>query len=178
MSHPFGLPFLFISLAISSLACGDEPAPRAATQSPATSAARPAYDVPFRTDVKLARDLGEVCEAALSQNRPLLLEFSAAWCGDCRKLGEMKKAAPLARELADWSSLTVNVGRFDRHNDMMAALDVESIAHWAILAPTDCAAPIGSWPRRAQRTLEVSSGKARHLTPSDLAAWLKSLRRA
>ena len=178
MSHATLLAFLLVGLAATSLACSEEPTSTAATTGPNAISTHPSYDVPFRTDTELESVLGQVCEAAVARQRPLLLEFSAAWCGDCRKLGEMKTDDALAQELAYWPKLIVNVGRFDRHRDLMAELDVESIAHWAVLAPTHCKAPVGSWPRRAQRTLEVSSGEARHLSPSDLAAWLKGLRRA
>ena len=136
-----------------------------------------AYDVPLRTAVDLEREIAAVCrEATRDAARPVLVEFSAAWCGDCRKLAGMKREPALARELARWPHLDVNVARFDRHRGLLDALGVESIAHWAILAPDDCSQPLAAWPRIADRTLEVSSGAARTLSAADLAAWLAALR--
>ena len=141
-----------------------------------TAAVASAYDAPFRSEAELATAIEVVCRASIRREQPLLLEFSAAWCSDCRALQTLKQAPALAREIEAWPRLTVNVGRFDRHRELLADLGVKSIAHWAILAPENCAAPVGAWPRRAQRTLEVSSGTARHLTPDDLARWLAELR--
>lgn len=140
------------------------------------SAGTPPYDVPLRDDAELATAAARVCREAQVAGRPVLVEFSAAWCSDCRALAGMKTAPALAAELERWSRLTINVGRFDRHRPLLAALEVEAIAHWSIFAPTDCDQPLEAWPRRARRTLEVSSGDARHLTPGDLAAWLEAQR--
>ena len=144
-----------------------------------------AYDVPMRSDAELAGELAALCENAMARPRspafsrsshPVLVEFSAAWCSDCQRLGEMKQAKTLAEELSEWPSLTVNVGRFDRHRDILDGMKIDSIAHWAILEPADCADPIVRWARIADRTLEVSSGQARNLTPADLAGWLRDFR--
>ena len=178
---PLALAVLLISLALALVAC-DEPAGDVATTASAPTASAPtagtptAYDVPFRTDAELDQEIGRVCRDAIERDRPLLMEFSAAWCSDCRKLNEMKSESTLAAELSEWSSLTVNVGRFDRHTELMASLDIESIAHWAIFTPSDCRTPVSAWPRHAARTLEVSSGAARNLTPRDLAEWLSAFR--
>lgn len=169
--HPI-VSLLALVVLLPLLACepttGDETAP-----SPPTD-----YDAPFRTDAQLTAELETRCHSARDAGRPLLLEFSAAWCSDCRKLHAMKQDALLAEELEEWETVVVNVGRFDRHRPLLAALGVESIAHWEVLAPTRCDTPIGTWPSLARRTLEVSSGDARDLTPGDLADWLSRLRAA
>src|SRR6056297_3099252 len=78
---------LFASLALAlptclSLAGCDEP-------DSSTPAAR--YAVPMRSDAELAALLRELCEQA-GGDRPVLVEFSAAWCSDCQRLQEMKRA--------------------------------------------------------------------------------------
>ena len=170
--HANPTPALVALLATSwVLAC--EPASPGDPDPPSPTAA---YDVPFRSDTELSRELVSVCRAAREAGRPLLVEFSAAWCSDCRRLHEMKRAPALADELARWPAIVVNVGRFDRHRPLLATLGVESIAHWEVMAPARCTEPIGSWPTVARRTLEVSSGAARDLTPRDLAQWLAAIR--
>jgi thiol:disulfide interchange protein len=164
-----------VAVGLSSAGCSPDAPPETDAN---TAAAATAYDAPFRTEAELATAIDVVCRASTRQAQPLLLEFSAAWCSDCRALQTMKRDPTLALELEAWPRLTVNVGRFDRHRDLLATLGVKSIAHWAVLAPEDCTAPVGTWPRQAQRTLEVSSGEARHLTPEDLARWLADLRTA
>jgi thiol-disulfide isomerase/thioredoxin len=136
-----------------------------------------AYAAPFRSDAELRALLDATCRMARQEDEPrVLIEFSAAWCSDCRRLHEMKQAPTLARELEAWPRVVVNVGRFDRHRDLLDALGVTSIAHWSVFEPTRCDAPLPAWPRRASRTLEVSSGAARDLTPEDLADWLAEQR--
>ena len=104
-------------------------------------------------------------------DQPLLVEFSAAWCSDCRKLHGMKQDPALGEELGRWPKIVVNVGRFDRHRKLLASLGVESIAHWEVFAPSTCTAQIDEWPNLGERTLEVSSGEAKDLTPDVLARW-------
>ncbi len=134
----------------------------------------PRYAAPLRSDAELADLLQRLCEQA--GDHPVLVEFSAAWCSDCQRLQEMKRSETLAVELEQWPQVTVNVGRFDRHRDVLDAMAIESIAHWSILAPGgSCLQPIQHWTRIADRTLEVSSGEARSLTPADLARWLRRL---
>ena len=141
-------------------------------------AATPArYAAPLRSDAELASELQSLCEQA-GPDRPVLVEFSAAWCSDCQRLQVMKREEALAAELAQWPHTTVNVGRFDRHRNILDAMAIESIAHWSVLASESCREPIQHWTRIADRTLEVSSGEARSLTPDDLARWLRRLRRS
>jgi thiol-disulfide isomerase/thioredoxin len=136
----------------------------------------PAYDAPLLSPQAVRRELSAACVASTESKRPLLLEFSAPWCSDCQKLHIMKQESVLASELARWPSVTINVGNFDAHRDLLEAFGVEQIAHWAVLAPNDCESAAPSWPRLAQRTLEPSSGQERSQSPSDLAHWLLAFR--
>ena len=88
----------------------------------------------------------------------------------------MKQQSVLESELANWPKITINVRSFDAHRDLLDAFEVRQIAHWAVLAPSNCAAPFASWPRLAQRTLEPSSGAERSQSPADLANWLLAFR--
>ena len=166
-------------LAAMLLACPDAESETRGHREQAANAP-PDYDVPLRSDAELDRVIAATCQTATSgrgdANGALLVEFSAAWCGDCRKLAGMKQEPALARELERWPRIVVNVGRFDRHRALLDAMGVESIAHWAILRPTRCDEPVESWTRLAERTLEVSSGAARDVSAADLARWLAALR--
>jgi len=137
---------------------------------------RPAYDTPIRSPHELTAALSTECERARERKRPLLIEFSAAWCSDCQKLDIMKRSQVLADELEKWPHVIVNVGEFDQHLDMLEAFEIRSIARWVILKPIDCERPVDRWPRIAQRTLEPASGEQRDLSPADLAKWLENLR--
>ena len=176
---PIRLALAVLAIPLLTAACErpDEPLAEA-TAAPAPAVAPKPYAVPMRDDETVAGLLAEACNAARTRsNARVLVEFSAAWCSDCRKLDGMKQAPALAAELADWSHVTINVGRFDRHRDLLDALAIRSIAHWSIFEPEDCDAPITRWPRLARRTLEVSSGRERDLGPADLARWLAEQRR-
>ena len=169
--HTNRIPALFaLVAAVALVAC------ERAREDPATSSPSTGYDVPFASEAELATRLSGLCLDAREANQPLLIEFSAAWCSDCRRLHEMKQEPALAEELDAWPAVIVNVGRFDRHRPLLDSLGVESIAHWEVLAPTSCEEAIDTWPRLARRTLEVSSGAARNLSPADLARWLAKLR--
>jgi len=166
------LPLLAL-LGLVGAACDARDEPRQAPTAPLDPTA---YDVPLLSESDLAVTLVDACARARDRDQPLLVEFSATWCGDCRKLHGMKQEPALAMELERWPSVVVNVGRFDRHRRLLAAFDVESIAHWEVLAPSRCDEPVATWPSLAARTLEVSSGAARSLTPAALADWLARLR--
>lgn len=161
-----GLLAVLVALSVAlSFACDQ------ATDNPPTE-----YDTPLLSPSALRAEIRQACDVALGDARPLLLEFSAPWCSDCQKLHRMKQASVLAEELAHWPKVTINVGQFDAHRDMLEAFEVKQIAHWAVLAPNLCDTPAESWPRLAQRTLEPSSGQERSQSPADLAQWLLAFR--
>ncbi|MBW2498982.1 MAG: thioredoxin family protein [Deltaproteobacteria bacterium] len=134
------------------------------------------YDTPLRSDAAVRARLASACRESIERNRPLLLEFSAPWCTDCQLLHTMKQRGALARELARWPAVVVNVNQFDRNVELLAAFGVERIAHWAVLAPRDCDRPAETWPRLVQQTLEPKSGAERGTPPDEIARWLVALR--
>lgn len=159
-----------LATSLTFFGCTTETEPEEPSQEPLP------YDVPLRSDAELANAIDALCRDAVERGRPGLVEFSASWCGDCRKLHGMKQTPVLAAELESWPRMTINVGRFDRHRPLLSSLGVESIAHWAVLEPNDCRDDIASWRRLGERTLEVSSGAARDVSPEELAGWLEDLR--
>lgn len=134
------------------------------------------YDTPIRSDAAVRAELASACRESIERDRPLLLEFSAPWCTDCQLLHAMKQQGALARELARWPTVVVNVDQFDRNVALLEAFGVERIAHWAVLAPRDCDPPAETWPRVVQQTLEPKSGASRGTPPDEIARWLVALR--
>lgn len=136
------------------------------------------YDVPIRSSGEIVASLRAACEDSLDRSRPMLVEFSAAWCSDCQTLHRMKQRRVLERELSSWPKVVINVGMFDRHRELLEAFGVEAIAHWVVLSPRDCAPPAASWRRLAERTLEPASGPERGLSAAEIAEWLAAIRAA
>ena len=134
------------------------------------------YAAPPQTGAEVRAELADICQAAVANKQPVLVEFSAPWCSDCQRLQRMKQESVLVRELAEWPNATINVGRFDLHRDMLDSFGIEKIANWSIFQPTDCDAPFELWPRVISRTLEPSSGAERDTSPSQLAQWLRNFR--
>jgi thiol-disulfide isomerase/thioredoxin len=163
-----------------------------ACEEPPTTA-RPASQVPLeataprvptpekwvkRTDLELDDLLKSTCDAAVQDQKPILLEFSAAWCVDCRRLVELSSQPEVRDELARFHHVTVDVGQWDRHQALTKAFGVGMLAWWAVLTPTDCSAPIPTWPRRAEGGFEPSSSGQGARTAEDVLSWLRHARTA
>lgn len=137
---------------------------------------RPArYDVPKRSDAEVDALLAQACRQAQAQDRPLLLEFSADWCPDSRRVFQMRATGQVAQELdRHWELAAIHVGRFDRHADLRQAFSVTSVATWVALRPNDCSASAASWPRLGQIVLEPVTGDP--VSEPELTAWLRRRR--
>ena len=162
-------------------ACGTAtpPSPEPTAAAPARPALRerPVRDDGYwvaRTDEELDAALRGACEAAKEKGQPLLLQFSAPWCVDCRRMRAMAAEAPLAPALAGWTSLIIDPGRFDRHEGLLQAFEVSRLATWVAVAPTDCALPATAWPRLAHGAFEPATGTP--VTAEALVAWLDAAR--
>jgi hypothetical protein len=151
----------------------------AVEQPPSTPSAdansTPPYAVPQRTAEEVAVALREACESAKAQQRPMLLEFGASWCNDCRRLGSLARIEPLAAELAKWQRVEVNITDPDPHEALLGSFGVRAIAHWEALVPTKCDVAAGRWKRVASRTVEPK--RADVATAEQLANWLTTARK-
>lgn len=129
------------------------------------------YAVPERSEEDLSVAMRTRCRAAKAAGKPLLVEFSARWCPDCRALATLKEQPPLSEALAQVELLEINVGNFDRHPALLAFFDVDRIATWVMLRPEVCETPIFSWPRVGRRVVEPESSP---VAVSELAAWVRA----
>lgn len=82
---------------------------------------------------------------------------------------------PLASELAGWEEVVVDVGRFDRHEALLAHFGVDRIAWWAALRPTDCGRPVVEWEVLKTGVFEPESGSGPK-TADAVAGWLVAAR--
>ncbi len=139
---------------------------------PAKRRTERAYNIPERNETELAADLRAACVEAKIKGSPLLIEFSAPWCGDCRRLAQMKQEPNLSSALAKTPHYVVNIGHFDQHEALLNAFSVKSIAKWKVVSSEDCGKPALEWRQLASRTLEPATGKS-VVTSSDLVAWLE-----
>lgn len=101
---------------------------------------------------------------ARADGKKVLLEFVADWCHDCREVVRVASAGPAAEVLArDYELVYVEVGRLDRHVELIQRYRVERIATLVVLD--------AQGERVAQTTLEPLSNH-RPLTSAALAGWL------
>lgn len=167
------LPMLLLGC---SLGTQSEPAP-APPASSVPPRDRPVRDADYwveRTDDALDSALTRTCERALERGRPVLLQFSAPWCTDCRRMRTLSSAEPLHGELAHWQSLVIDPGRFERHKELLEAFEVSRLATWVAAAPSDCKLPATGWSRLAKSSFEPVTGEP--VSADDLTAWLRAAR--
>lgn len=104
---------------------------------------------------------------AQASGRRVLLDFVADWCEDCREVVRLSHEEP-SRSVIErrYVVVYVDVGRFDRHRELIREHRVDRIAALVVLEPV-------SGQRIARTTLEPITGGQRGLTSSGLADWLR-----
>lgn len=129
-----------------------------------------------RSPLELDTALKASCADAVEADKPMLLAFSAPWCGDCNVLRKLEEEDPLKTELAHWEKLVIDVGKFDRHKELIRHYGIGGIAFWVALKPTSCDKPVTNWPVLKSGTFEPDSNPDGPRTAEDVAAWLSSAR--
>lgn len=91
---------------------GEDPKPAAKT-----AKAAPTYDV----DAVGADQIAAALKRAKSEDKRVLVQWGANWCGWCNLLaGTMKSDKDVARELMyEYEVVKIDVGRFDKHLDLV-----------------------------------------------------------
>ena len=129
-----------------------------------------------RTDPALHAAIEQACTEAASSDKAVLLSFSAPWCIDSRTVASFETETAVRQELdAHWVQVVVDVGRFDAHDALRSAMEVERIATWVALSP-QCDAPVTAWPVLGREVLEPASHPTTVRSADDLAEWLRTAR--
>jgi thiol:disulfide interchange protein len=76
-------------------------------------------------------DIAAALARAKADNKRVLVQWGANWCGWCVKLHELSRSdAKIARELLyEYEVVRVDVGRFDKHLELAAELGADFKAH-------------------------------------------------
>lgn len=119
------------------------------------------------SDEQLSARIEEARAQARDSDRLVLLEFIADWCEDCREVVRLSHRGPARLAIEQrYVVVYVEVGRFDRHRELIEEHLVDRIATLVVLDPE-------TGERVAKTTLEPITGGQRGLTSEDLAAWLR-----
>lgn len=132
---------------------------------------------PEISDEVLYKQLAQKCEAAKLAEKPLLLEFSAGWCKDCKELKKYKETEVVKNELKNWETQLINVGRHDRHKKLIEHFEIKSIARNIVIMPNEnCGKQPEEWKMASDTVVEPLSDKEHIGTAEAYANWLKSTR--
>ena len=148
--HPLSIPS-FLALFAVSTAVAQDPTPAPAKATPAVRALRlggqdsaakapaakqdpkPVYD----EAADASKDVAAAVARAQQDNKRVLIQWGANWCGWCKWLaGTMKSDAKVSRELRyEYEVVHVDVGKFDKHMDLAKSLgaDFKAIPYLTIL---------------------------------------------
>lgn len=166
---------LFITLFWALVACGQ---PTKQTSTPTPNKQHTMTDQEYWRPLSpqaLTAEIDQACKTATDKKQPMLLMFSASWCGDCKKVKRLEEEAVLANELANWTTVIVDVGRLDRHQSLLKSFSVSRIAHWTAVLP-NCEVPVTEYKRLRSEVFEPASNPDGVRTAQGLADWLKTAR--
>ncbi|CAM5547906.1 Thioredoxin domain-containing protein OS=Kitasatospora aureofaciens OX=1894 GN=GCM10010502_51810 PE=4 SV=1 [Kitasatospora aureofaciens] len=144
------------------------PASSASTGSVTTSAGAGKLPDGYDPNRDAASDLQAALALSAGDQRPVLIDFGANWCPDCKvldKLFRSEQVAPLLRD--DYRVVAVDVGRFDHNLDLAAQyvdLQRSGIPALVVLSPDGAV-------RTASNDGAFSN--ARSMTANTVAAYLK-----
>ncbi|WP_333777771.1 thioredoxin family protein [Streptomyces sp. IBSBF 3136] len=102
----------------STAAAPDTRSTPPATSTASAAPAKPAHG--YDPHAHAAADIKAALTAAKKDGRPVLIDFGADWCLDCRVLGARFGQPGPSASLAKYHVVTVDVGEFDRNLDVAA----------------------------------------------------------
>jgi protein disulfide-isomerase len=105
------------------------------------AAAVTAADNPYNEQADAKLEIKQALTQAATNHTPVILVFGANWCADCQSLDTAMKTGATAPLLArDFKIVKINVGRFDRNQEVAKAYAVpleKGIPAVVILSPTN-----------------------------------------
>ena len=132
--HPFSIALLLSSFALSAVAQEPTPAPAPAKEparilgtiagaKPAGQEPKPVYDE--KADAR--KDVAAAIARAKKENKRVLIQWGANWCGWCKWLaGTMKTDTKVSLKIRyEYELVHVDVGQFNKHMDLAKELGAE-----------------------------------------------------
>jgi thiol:disulfide interchange protein len=152
-------------LAVPALAASSGTAPRLGAQS-LLQLPRP-LPSPYDSRADADADFGAALARAKKSGKPLVLDFGANWCFECRVFAGVLALPDMRRYVAaNFELVTVDIGRFDRNLDIAARYGVKMRAVPAVLI-IDARTGKARNPRNLWLNGITASNK-----PQDMADWL------
>lgn len=123
---------------------------------------------PYRKGVDARAELDAALARARVSGKPVLIDFGANWCADCRVLAGVLEQPELKTWMAqNYELVQVDVGRFERNLDIpkrFGAAPLDAIPAVLVIDGKTC--------KLRNRGQELALGDARIMTPQSIANWL------
>ncbi|MFE2581963.1 thioredoxin family protein [Streptomyces sp. NPDC059378] len=124
------------------------PAKKSAEPDPSSTTASSAKAEPeYNPKADAAADIAVALKSAKKDGHPVLVDFGADWCMDCRVLGARFKESGPSALLAEYHVVRVDVGNFDHNLDVAARyvdLRTSGIPALVVLDPTSGQAKVAT----------------------------------
>lgn len=118
------------------------------------------------TEGEVARAITAARRCAEAHDRQVLLEFVAPWCKDCREMTRLDREPGVAEVLhARYEHVRINIGRWDRHEDLRDRFGVKAIAAYVVLRAKD-------GELLAKTTAEPITGRRGRISAEAWISWL------
>ncbi|MDF7777070.1 thioredoxin family protein [Sphingomonas sp. AOB5] len=123
---------------------------------------------PYDSTANARRDIAAATARAKKRKKPLLLDFGANWCVDCRVLAGVFELPEMKAWIArNFELVQIDVGQFDRNLDIPKRYGLAQLE--AVPAVLVIDARIGKLRNVGE---EIALGDARIMQPQSIADWL------
>lgn len=123
---------------------------------------------PYDSEADARRDIAAATARAKKRNKPLLIDFGANWCVDCRVLAGVFELPEMKPWMArNFELVQVDVGEFDKNLDIPKRYGLPQLRAVPALLVID--AKTGKLRNVGE---EIALGDARIMKPQSIADWL------